>query len=174
MSFFTCDICNLFETKTFSQLVYHQQNGCVGPSYHELSDRDSEAEPIEAQRRSEQRQVESMELDRRSDDEDLNDYVRSPLSDNDDMSVQQTEAVTEGTDLKISDVVYVINKSFQVAEPFVYQFREANYMSPMDKLAMKMYKKADECGVPRQFLRYVTRLINKDILQKLDPAQLDG
>ncbi|KAG1442108.1 hypothetical protein G6F56_011203 [Rhizopus delemar] len=129
MSFFTCDICNFFETKTFSQLVYHQQNDCVGPSYHELSDSDSESEPIKAQRRSEERQVESMELDRRSDDEDLNAYVSSPLSDNDDISVQQTETVTE-------------------AEPFVYQFHEADYMSQMDKLAMKMYKKADKCGVP--------------------------
>lgn len=60
-----------------------------------------------------------------------------------------------------------------VFEPIEYNYSGPQFMSPFQKVAMKIYKKASECGVPRQFLRDLTHILNADLLSNFDAETCD-
>ncbi|KAG1445165.1 hypothetical protein G6F56_010009 [Rhizopus delemar] len=100
------------------------------------------------------------------------------MSDDDAMSIDEVSVGGisvdgSGTDKKKERKKKKINfsaTSFAAVQgPIVFQYHDPRHMTVPQKAALKIYSKAVQYHVPRQFLRYTAKIINEDIISQMSP-----
>ncbi|KAG1444653.1 hypothetical protein G6F56_010213 [Rhizopus delemar] len=145
-AYFACPLCNIFHASDFNTLRSHQRNNCVGSSYHYVHEDHSMT------------QVPEPENDH-LDDSNMNN-VENQTSDDDAMSID--EVSVGGISVGSPGVA-------AVQGPIVFQYHDPRHMTVPQKAALKIYSKAVQYHVPRQFLRYTAKIINEDIISQMSP-----
>ena len=110
------------------------------------------------------------------DDSNMNN-VEHQTSDDDAMSIDEVSVGgisvgSPGTDKKKErkkKINFSVTGVAAVQGPIVFQYHDPRHMTVPQKAALKIYSKAVQYHVPRQFLRYTAKIINEDIISQMGP-----
>ncbi|KAG1442338.1 hypothetical protein G6F56_011105 [Rhizopus delemar] len=142
-AYFACPLCNTFHASDFNTLRSHQRNNCVDSSYHYVHEDHSMT------------QVPEPENDH-LDDSNMNN-VEHQTSDDDAMSIDEVS------------INFSVTGVAAVQGTIVFQYHDPRHMTVPQKASLKIYSKAVQYHVPRQFLRYTAKIINENIISQMGP-----
>lgn len=171
--YFTCSFCNAFYASSPNQLRNHVRHRCMASPYRNLR-------AIQSSRSS----VPMAGLEAEDTVESMDELTGSPSMDNTsgqflniDADIEM-DSVSPGKQLKKNRFSWIPINNIVTgpsnSNSRVYQFRQVEEMGPIKTAAMKIFNKAEEFGVPRQFQRDLAHILNNEVLNKLEAIRDDG